>query len=127
MTVRRPTLPPTDPKLLEICCDVVIRFKGHGSYKGRPGALKALARRAPGFTEDEYRVVLDLLCQVYDRAVEAIQIHRVERPEKTSRYAQIEDIDHNACMAELETIEPGVATMPKWHILNWVIFWHYLK
>ena len=64
---------PTDPTLLEVCCDVVIRFKGHGSYKGVPGALKTLARRPIGFSHEQYQAVFGLLCSVYDRAVEAIQ------------------------------------------------------
>jgi hypothetical protein len=116
-----------DPDHLDVACDVVIRLKGHGSYKGHPGALKALARRAPGSTEEDRRTLLDLLCRVYDRAVEAIQRHRAERPGKVRRFAEFEDIDFNACLAELEAIEPGVATEQKRAILTWVIYWHYLK
>ncbi len=29
---------PDDPRLLDTCCDVVIRFKGHGSYEGGRGS-----------------------------------------------------------------------------------------
>jgi hypothetical protein len=105
----------------------VIRFKGHGSYKGEQGAIRALARRAPGFESEEYRALFDLLCRVYDRAVEAIGRHPADRPGKQSRYAEYEDIDHGACLAELEQIEPGVAVPEKRAILSWVIFWHYLK
>jgi len=118
---------PTDPDLLEVCCDVVIRFKGHGSYKGVTGALKALTRRASGFSHEEYQAVFDLLSGVYDRAVEAIQKHPAKRPAKRSQFAEFEDIDFDACMTELETIEPGVATKEKKALLQWVIFWHYLK
>ncbi len=118
---------PHDPHLLDACCDVVIRFKGSGSYKGERGALKALARRAPGFEPEEDRALFDLLCRVYDRAVEAICRHPADRTGRRSRYAAYEDIDHEACMAELEQIEPGVAVAGKRAILSWVIFWHYLK
>jgi hypothetical protein len=116
-----------DPNLLDVACDVVIRFKGHGSYEGVPGALKALARRAPDATEEDRRTALELLCRAYDRAVEAIQIHRAERPGKLSRFAEFEDIDFDACLAELEASEPGVATEQKRYILTWVIYWHYQK
>ena len=116
-----------DPNLLAVACDVVIRFKGHGCYEGVPGALRALARRAPGFTEEDRRTALEMLCRAYDRAVEAIQRHRAERPGKVSRFAEFEDIDFDACLAELEAIGPGVATEQKRTILTWVIFWHYLK
>jgi hypothetical protein len=119
--------PRDDPKLLDVGSDVVVRFKGHGSYKGEAGALKAMRRRAPGFSDEEYRAAFDMLSQVYDRAVDAIRRHWVHRPEKKSRFSEFEDIDHDACMRELETIEPGVAIREKWQILNWVIFWHYLK
>src|SRR4051794_20770875 len=116
-----------DPNLLDVGCDVVVRFKGHGSYKGEPGAVRALAKRGPGSTQDESRAVFDLLCRVYDLAAEAIQRHPAERPEKQGQFAEFEDIDFDACMVELEAIEPGVATKQKREILTWVIFWNYLK
>jgi hypothetical protein len=118
---------PAAPNLLEAACDVVIRLKGHGSYNGQPGALRALAKRAPGSSQAEFRAVFDLLCRVYDLAAEAIQRHPAERPEKQGRFAEFEDIDFDACMVELEAIEPGVATKQKREILTWVIYWHYLK
>ncbi len=113
--------------LFEVACDVAIRLKGHGSYGGADGALKALARRAPGITEEERRAALDLMCRLYDRAVEAIDIHRAGRPGDRSRHAEFEDIEFDACLEELEAIRPGVATGQKRAILNWVIYWHYLK
>ncbi len=111
--------------LLDVACDVAIRFKGDGSYEGVPGALKALARRAPDATEEDRRAALEMLCRAYDWAVEAIQGHRVERPGKRSRFAEFEDIDFDACLAELEAIGPGLAGEQKRYILTWVIYWHY--
>lgn len=118
---------PTDPRLLDIARDVTIRFRGHGSYGDERGALKALRRRAPGHTPDEYLAVFELLCTVYDKAVAAIPRHPAQRPDKTSILAKAEDIDFDACMAELDEIEPGLAASEKGWILNWCIFWHYLK
>jgi hypothetical protein len=117
---------PTDPKLLDIACDVTIRFRGHRSYGDEKGAIRALRRRAPGHTPDEYRAVFELLGRVYDRAVEAIPMHRAQRPEKLTKFAPFEDIDYAACMKELDEIEPGVALKEKQWILNWCIFWYYL-
>jgi hypothetical protein len=119
-------LPPDDPRLLDVGCDVVVRFKGSGSYKGEAGAIKAMRRRAPGFSDDEYRAVFEMFCQVHDLAVEAIQRHPAERPEKKRRVCEFEDIDYAACMGELETIEPGVAVREKGSMLNWVILVYYL-
>lgn len=115
-----------NPHLLDVCCDVVVRFKGHDSYGGAKGALKALARRSGGSPE-QCRDAFDALCTVYDRAVDAIQRHRTEYPRGTRRYAEPSDIDFDACMTELDEIEPGKAMEQKGRILNWVIFWHYLK
>lgn len=118
---------PSDPKLLDIACDVAIRFRAFRSYGDQKGALKALRRRAPGHTPDEYRSALEFLLAVYARAVAAIVRHPAHRPDKTSRFAEPEDIDFDACLAELDEIEPGLARREKGWILNWCIFWHYLK
>lgn len=118
---------PNDPKLLDIACDVTIRFRAHRSYGDEPGALRALRRRAPGHTPDEYRSVFQFLLAVYDRAVGAIAGHPVHWPDKTNNYAEPEAIDFHACLAELDEIEPGLAMREKGWILNWCIFWHYLK
>jgi hypothetical protein len=116
-----------NPKLLDIACDVTIRFKGHSSYGNEKGALRALRRRAPGFTPEEYQSVFRFLCRVYDTAEDAIPRHLAHRPKKTSEFAEFEDIDYAACMKELDAIEPGVALREKQWILNWCIFWCYLK
>ena len=122
------TIPlPTDRILLDVGSDVAIRFKGHGSYQGESGALRALTRRAPGFSRAEYRATFGLLCRVYDRAVAAVQRHRAVEPASQSRIAAYEDIDFDACMGELETIAPGAAREAKRAILSWVIYWHYLR
>jgi hypothetical protein len=118
---------PTDPRLLDIACDVTIRFRGHGSYGDERGALKALRRRAPGHTPDEYLAVFAFLVTVYDRAVAAISRHPAHRHEKATNLAEFEDIDHAAYMAELDEIGPSLASREKGWILNWCIFWHYLK
>ena len=118
---------PADPTLLDAASDVAVRFRGHDSYGGEAGAIRALRMRAPGHTFDEYRAAFEFLRAVYDRAEEAIARNRAVRPEKTSRFAEPEDIDFAACMRELDEIEPGVAMKEKGGILNWCIFWHYLK
>jgi hypothetical protein len=118
---------PVDPKLFDTACDVVIRFKGHRSYGGEKGALKALRRRAPGRSTEAYRSVFDVLCAIYARAEAAIPRHRLERPETTSNFVEFEDIDYAACLREMDEIEPGAAMAEKRWILNWCIFWYYLK
>jgi hypothetical protein len=113
--------------LLTAAADVVIRFKGHGSY-GTPGkALKALRRRMPGAPRADLQEAFDLLASVYDRAVDAVRRHQVVRSHDVHRFSAFEDIDFDACMAELDELEPGVAAREKSDVLSWVILWHYLK
>lgn len=118
---------PSDPKLLDIACDVTIRFKGHDSYGSRQKAIAALRRRAPGYHADEYATVLEFLCEIYDLAVEIIPRHVQSRPEKMSRVAEFDDIDYAACYRKLNTLQPGQATAEKKWILNWTIYWSYLR
>ncbi len=113
--------------LLDVCADVVMRFIEHGSYKGEAGAVKALRRRVPGRTQEEYQACFNFLCGVYNRAVAAIDRHHIKRPDKRSRYAEPEDIDSTACLEEMEQIEPGVGLRQKQEILGWAIYWHYLR
>jgi hypothetical protein len=114
-------------KLLQAGSDVVIRFKGHSAYKTETGALKALRRRVPGLTPEKYRACFDFFCRVYERAVAAIEKHRVQGPQKQSQFAEAEDIDAKVCEAELNQIEPNLAMPQKEQILAWVIYWHYLR
>jgi hypothetical protein len=114
----------TDQRLLDVCCDVVIRFKGHRSYGGEQGALKALKKRT-GFLAEECREAFDALCKVYDRAVDVLPGHTASPP--GARFAALTDVDFDACMREINAIAPGEAMLQKGQILNWVIFWHYLK
>jgi hypothetical protein len=116
-----------DARLLDIACDVTIRFRAHRSYGSEKGALKALRRRAPGYTPDEYQAVLQFLCKVYDRAKLAVPRHVLNRPDKTSKFDDFEDIDYAACLRILNRFKPGVALREKRWILNWCIFWYYLK
>jgi len=104
----------------------VIRLKDYGSYGGDAGARKALRRRVPGHPTERYRTVLGLLCAVHGRAVGAIAKHRLP-PAGNRRYAELEDIDLDACMAELEGIAPGFAVPQKRVILMRVIYWHHLR
>ena len=105
---------------------MVTRFKGHGSYGGRAGALRAFRRRAPGFDAGAYAGAFDQFCRVYDTAVASIEVHRTER-DKHNYYAEAEDIDFDRCMQDLERHLPGYGKEIKARILHWVIFWHYLK
>jgi hypothetical protein len=116
-----------DPEFLGIACEVVVRFKAHEQYKGENGAVKALARRAPGFSPEQYRSLFDLLCKVYDRARDLATEYCYRPNAKPGKHADPSDIDFEACLRELDEIEPGVAAPAKSALMNWAIFWYYLK
>ena len=117
---------PDDERFQEVCADVVIRFRAQDAYKDSKGALKAFRRRAPEFEPAVYTHAFDVFCDIYDLAVIAIELFPAERS-KDSIYAEFEDISYDECMAYLDRLLPGYGISIKSHILNWVIFWHYLK
>ncbi len=116
-----------DERLLDVCVDVVIRFKAHDRYRSEAGAVRALKRRAPGYTDEEYQAAFSLLNWVYDQAVLAVSSHRRGPTQPPKRFAEFEDIDVQACLANLERIAPNRAQRQKKTILHWVIYWHYLR
>lgn len=120
-------MPPHDPHFLDVCRDVTVRYKAHDNYGSRKKALKAFERRAPGFDTKEYAQVFDAACAIYEQAVEAIQRFPSETRHKKKRYAQAEDIDIEKALPYLDQTLPGYALSLKRQLLNWVIFWHYLK
>lgn len=117
---------PDEEIFQEVCSDVIVRFKGHNAYKGRDGALKAFRRRAPDYDSSIYETAFDNFCDIYDLAVVAIELFPAERETK-SKYAEFEDINYEKCMEYIEQVLPGYGESIKTQILNWVIFWHYLK
>ena len=116
-----------DPEFLNIACDVVVRFRAHDQYKGENGALKAFARRTPGFSPEQYRSRFNLLCKVYDRARDLATEYCYRPVANPGKHANLADIDFEAWLRELDDIEPGVAMPAKCDLLNWAIFWYYLK
>jgi uncharacterized protein (TIGR02996 family) len=119
---------PTDPRLFDVCGEVVHYFKSYDSYRGRRReATRALARRVPGFEAGQYQALFDILCRVYDVAVAAISRHRLVTRKKRGEYAEAADIDSEACMKEMDAIAPGYAMAAKSNILAWVIDWYYLR
>ena len=92
-------------RLVEVGVDVVIRFKGFNTYGTWEKAVKALRRRAPGFTDTEYELLFLKLSDLFDRAVELIfsRSERVfpKRENKNRQYAEFEDVDYQYCLERL--------------------------
>ena len=47
--------------------------------------------------------------------------------ERTSKYCEFEDIDFEKSLKYISQVLPGYSENIKSQILNWVIFWYYLK
>ena len=94
---------PEEQLFEEVCADVVIRFKGHGAYKGRAGALKAFRKRAPTYDPLIYETAFDKFCLVYDLAVITIGIFPSNN-ESNGKYAEFEDIYFEKCMDYLRPL-----------------------
>ena len=108
------------------CADIVIGFKGQGTYNDRDVALKAFQRRAPDHDSALYATAFDYFCDLYDFAVVTIELFPAEEQDK-GEHAKAEDIDYEKCMDHIEQVFPGDGASIKSQILNWVIYWHYLR
>jgi hypothetical protein len=119
---------PDEDKFLEILTDVVIRYKGHGSYKNEEGALKAFKKRAKAYSPGSCREAFEITCRVYDAAVALLSDRRyIKKANPASIYAEFEDVDFKACVAELRKAEPAAGDKIYGAILSWAILWFYLK
>lgn len=117
-------------RLVEVGVDVVIRFKGFNTYGTWEKAVKALRRRAPGFTDTEYELLFLKLSDLFDRAVELIfsRSERVfpKRENKNRQYAEFEDVDYQYCLERLRASKSHISQSANQQILSWVIHYYYL-
>ena len=117
--------------LIDIGVDVVIRFKGFNTYGTWERAVKALRRRAPGFSDTEYEILFVKLTDVFDRAVELIfsRSEKVfpKRKKRNPQYAEFEDVDYQYCLDRLRASKSHISESANQQIMNWVIHYYYLK
>jgi len=119
---------PDDERFQDACRDVALRYAMYRNYHGdRTRAMRALTRRTPGFTRTEREAALDLFCEAYRIARDAVPRHVLDRPDKTSRYAEADDIDFEALLAEVDQVRPGWAMKQKKIVASWAILYCYLK
>ena len=117
--------------LVDVAVDVVIRFKGFNTYGTWERAVKALRRRAPGFSDTEYEILFVKLTDVFDRAVELI-FSRSEkvfpnRGKQNAQYAEFEDVDYHYCLEQLRASKSHISESANQQIMSWVIHHYYLK
>ncbi|MES2133345.1 MAG: hypothetical protein V4506_13440 [Bacteroidota bacterium] len=117
-----------DKEYIDILNDVVIRFCAHHSYKTKEGALKALVKRTGKFQGVSNSENLDQAIAIYTKAAELISSgHYTDRSANTTIYSAYEDILFDKCLSELQKQVPNSDEQLASAILNWIIFWYYLK
>jgi hypothetical protein len=116
-----------EEKFLTALSDVVWRFQVYDQYGRKPNkAIKALAKRAPGYSAEFYREQFEsnlrlLLTTV--AAVEAAPKHfKLE-----NKYSQFSDVDSDFVMNKLRAAFPDQSDdFLKQHV-GMVIYWYYLR
>ncbi len=113
---------------IEILCDVAIKFNTYKTYKTREGAIKALAKKTKEFHVSEHSVYLDIATLIYNKAKELISSRNYEdRSKNTTGFSAFEDILYDKCVVEIKKVADKTDELLISRILNWTIYWYYLR
>ncbi len=98
---------PDDEKLLSAVSDVTWRFHAYDAYgKNKARAIKALAKRAPGYTAVQYKDVFDLHSKLLIETINAVQ----DAPlfiKSGKKYSEYTDVSIEYVMDRLSSSFPG--------------------
>ena len=116
----------TDDEFYGQAFDVARNLVAYDKYGGESDrALRALVRRTAGCDRAACAAALDLLSAVVATVRETVPRHVRPREEETGN-ARFEDIDFDACMAEVDVHRPGAAIEAKRAAVSWAILYDYL-
>ena len=117
----------TDEKFMEVLSDVVWRFQAYDQYgRDRKRALKALAKRAPGYKPVFYSEMFELDLKILVTTIEAVK-DAPKHPKPENKYSEFSDVDSGFVMDKLRVTFPDQADdFLKRHI-GMVIYWYYLR
>ena len=109
--------------------DVLVKFKAHGNYKGSvAAAVKIITKRFPGVEEKECKDLFERVCLMYDHAAAIISAGKyIDHTKNTTGYSESSDIDIKAFREELLSQESHVDAEIVSNLMQWIIFWYYLK
>lgn len=118
---------PQDETLLSAVSDIVWRFHTYGQYGADAAkALKALARRAPGYSKEMYKDVFELYLQLLAETVTAVN----DAPKSTKpgqMYSEYSDMNFDFVMSRLRSAFPGYPDDFLTSDIGMVINWYYLR
>jgi len=113
---------------IEILSDVAIKFNAYKTYKTREGAIKMLAKKTKEFPGSDNSVHFDTAALIYNKAKELISSRNYEdRSKNMTGFSMFEDILYNKCFVEIKKIAPTADETLITRILNWVIYWYYVR
>ena len=114
-------------KFITILSDIVWCFHTYDQYgKNRKNAIKALARRAPGYSEEHYGEQFDLDLRLLIARIEAVQeAPKFFKPE--NKYSDFSDVDPDYVMDKLHSTFPGQPDEFLKRHLGMIIYWYYLR
>lgn len=117
----------SDDKFLDALSDVVWRFHAYNNYGRDPKkAVKALARRVPGYSPEYYREMFELDLKLLQATIKAME-DAPKALQPGQAYSRYEDVDIEFMLRQLRVEFPDQAeTYLKSHI-GMVIYWYYLR
>lgn len=126
MTVSHGNLP-HDEKLLSAVSDVTWRFHAYDAYgKNKARAIKALAKRAPGYTAEQYKDIFELHLKLLIDTINAVK----DAPlfiKAGKKYSEYSDVSIEYVMDRLRSYFPGYPDDFLRSDVGMVIYWYYLR
>lgn len=118
---------PDDEKLLSAVSDVTWRFHAYGTYgKNRARAIKALTKRAPGYTVELYKDLFDLHLKLLIDTINAVK----DAPlfiKPGQKYSEYTDVSIEYVMDRLRSSFPEYPDDFLKSDIGMVIYWYYLR
>lgn len=118
---------PQDEKLFSAASDTTWRFHTYEQYGGDAGrAIRALAKRAPGYSREIYKGVFELYLQRLAETVAAVKAAPIStKPGQT--YSEYTDVDVDFVMNRLRSVLPDYPDDFLMGDVGMVINWYYLR
>jgi len=113
-------------KEIEIISDVTVRFIAHENYKTIDGAITSLKKRLDNYSRSDCENYLNQTVKVYNESVELIKTRKFVNPTNI-KIASLDDIDFEKSLNYLSAQNETVETKLLISLLNWTIYWYYLK
>jgi hypothetical protein len=113
-------------KEIEIISDVTVRYIAHDSYKNLSGAIARLKKRLEKYSLSECEEIFQLSMKVYNESAELIKSRKFINFSE-NRISELSDIDFQKNFEFLIQRNENTDTRLISILLNWTIFWYYLK